>query len=275
MGNSIESIKNVLSFVHEDLLKNDDSGVMTGDISANLKLQALNQKLQKDISSMKAARQDAKYELIVSYYNPSSYKPLAHSLVRIAEDLFGFSLAIKREVRIMLEKKVKAHLAGYEKRSHCQATTTSYKQTAIPMVPIANSVVVTSRNKNDHMEDTLLSGDTLLQGREYKDIAKLQSSIQPALKTFLKTCILALNQIENDLIENRAISVKQTHNKAEAQSAPKINLVAALDAFKETEVQLQQGYKESNTVPSEDRFLVFTVIFTLVEFGKRAHPTAV
>lgn len=268
----MESIKSVLSFVHEDLLKNDDSGVMTGDVSASTKLQALNNKLQKDISNMKAARQDAKYEIIVSYYKPAYYKPLHRSLYILSQDLLGFSLAIKREVRIMLEKKVKAHLDGLRKRQEFgnQATAVSsgrhlVEKTPKPILPTTASAQLTIQN-NDQLQASVLSGDTLLQGREYKDIDRLQQSIQPSLKQFLNTCILTLDQIENELIEHKAITVDKKPQKTHSTS--KIDLNAALAEFKETELMLQQEYDQSGNVPTEDHFLVFTVIFTLVEFGK-------
>ncbi|KAL7312477.1 hypothetical protein PS15m_008232 [Mucor circinelloides] len=268
----MESIKSVLSFVHEDLLKNDDSGVMTGDVSASTKLQALNNKLQKDISNMKAARQDAKYEIIVSYYKPAYYKPLHRSLYILSQDLLGFSLAIKREVRIMLEKKVKAHLDGLRKRQEFgnQATAVSSSRHLVekaprPILPTTTSAQLTLQN-NDQLQASVLSGDTLLQGREYKDIDRLQQSIQPSLKQFLNTCILTLDQIENELIEHKAITVNKKPQKTHSTS--KIDLNAALTEFKETELMLQQEYDQSGNVPTEDHFLVFTVIFTLVEFGK-------
>lgn len=269
----MESMKNVLSFVHEDLLKNDDSGVMTGDVSASTKLQGLNNKLQKDIGNMKAARKDAKYEIIVSYYKPDYYKPLHRSLCVLSQDLLGFSLAIKREVRIMLEKKVKAHLDSLKRRQGYgdQATAVSsgrhqfVEKAPKPILPTTVSANLTILN-NDHLQASVLSGDTLLQGREYKDIDRLQQSIQPALKRFLNTCILTLDQIENELVEHKAITVKKKAQKIHSTS--KIDLNAALTEFKETELMLQQEYDQSSNVPTEDHFLVFTVIFTLVEFGK-------
>ncbi|CEP17259.1 hypothetical protein [Parasitella parasitica] len=278
IGNTIESMKDVLSFVHEDLLKNDDSGVMTGDVSASTKLQELNNKLQKDVSSMKAARQDAKYEIIVSYYKPSCYKPLHRSLYILSQNLLGFSLAIKREVRIMLEKKVKAHLDSRKKRQEygnqqaaattavSSSTQPSVGRPSKPILPTTASANLTIMN-NDQLQASVLSGDTLLQGREYKDIDRLQQSIQPALKRFLNTCILTLDQIENELLEHKAITVVK--KKAQKpHSTSKIDLEAALTEFKETELMLQQEYDQYSSVPTEDHFLVFTVIFTLVEFGK-------
>ncbi|KAL0135340.1 hypothetical protein V8B55DRAFT_1394102 [Mucor lusitanicus] len=272
IGNTMESMKSVLSFVHEDLLKNDDAGVMTGDVSASTKLQALNNKLQKDVSSMKAARQDAKYEIIVSYYKPAYYKPLHRSLYILSQDLLGFSLAIKREVRIMLEKKVKAHLDGLRKRHELanQATAVSSGRHLVekapkPILPTTASADL-SLQTNDQLQASVLSGDTLLQGREYKDIDRLQQSIQPSLKRFLNTCILTLDQIENELVEHKAMTVNKQPQKTHSTS--KIDLNAALTEFKETELVLQQEYDQSGNVPTEDHFLVFTVIFTLVEFGK-------
>ncbi|KAI9476589.1 MAG: aluminum activated malate transporter-domain-containing protein [Benjaminiella poitrasii] len=281
IGQAIKSIKGVLSFVHEDLLKNDDSGVMTGDITSSTKLQNLNNKLQKDIDGMKVARQDAKYEIVVSYYPPESYKPLTSLLSHLSQNLQGFSLAIKREVRIMLEKKVKAHLSRIRQRSTVDKDHENIKQArnsavsivkqyahSKPILPTTSSAALTIVN-NDTFQASVLSGDTLLQGREYKIIDRLQSSIQPALKRFLHTCIVSLEQIENQLVEHKAISVKRPdEGSGIVHSKSRIDLLAALNDFKETELLLQQEYEQPDSVPSEDHFLVFTVIFTLVEFGK-------
>lgn len=246
-------MKDVLSFVHEELLKNDTSGVLTGDVSASTKLQSLNNKLQKDIENMKAARKDAKYELIVSYYSPKSYKPLVCSISSLAENMLGFSLAIKREVRIMLEKKVKAHLDRSKRQQPETVVSATSRKIMTPQIA--------------DIQSSILSGDTLLSGREYKDIDRLQSYIQPSLKRFISTCILTLDQIERDLIQHNAISIK--HDKgSKTHSVSKINLVSALEEFKETEMAFQDEYDRTGNVPSEDHFLVFTVIFTMVQFGK-------
>lgn len=224
-----------MAFVHEVLLNNDEGGVMTTDVSASAKLQRLNNKLQADISHMRLARQEAKYELIVSYYSLISYKPLLQSLGLLADNLFGFSLAIKREVHILLEKRIKAHLNA------ARGETSSSHQT--------------------------LSGDTLLSGREYKEIDRLQSSIQPSLKKFIFTCITTLDQIETTLIEHKAITVKNKSNVTQ-QQLTKIDLHSAIKEFKETEMTFQNEYDTTGNVPSEEHFLVFTVIFTMVQFGK-------
>lgn len=266
-GNSLESIKQVLSFVHQDLLKNDDSGVMTGDVSASAKLQSLNNKLQKDIANLKATRQDVKYEMVVSYYPPSAYKPLLNSISSLANDLLGFSLAIKREVRIMLEKKVKAHLDNLMNQRNNQQKSTTTAATLINRqqpqltIPLLKPV--------DPNQASVLSGDTLLQGREYKDIDRLQSYIQPALKRFISTCISTLNQIESDLIQHKAITIKnKAQHTKEVHSSSKIDLKNALEEFKQVDVTFQNEYDEAGNMPTEDHFLVFTVIFTMVQFGK-------
>ncbi|KAI7901383.1 uncharacterized protein BX663DRAFT_514290 [Cokeromyces recurvatus] len=284
IGQTINSIKDVLSFVQEDLLKNDDSGVMAGDIASSTKLQNLNNKLQKDIAQMISARQDAKYEIIVSYYPPESYRPLVNSLNHLSENLQGFSLAIKREVRIMLEKKVNAHLNHlrkrsvimnddeYEKQTISTANHYYYHQLSKPILPTTttSSSSTTLPASQDLFQASILSGDTLvLQGREYKIIDRLQSTIQPALKRFLDACTITLEQIENQLVEHKAISMNtSTKNHLIHSSKTRIDLRAALNDFKETELLLQQEYDQSDSVPSEDHFLVFTVIFTLIEFGK-------
>ncbi|KAI7869836.1 uncharacterized protein EV154DRAFT_530426 [Mucor mucedo] len=244
-GSSIESMKDVLSFVHEELLKNDNSGVITNDVTASTKLQTLTNKLQKDIGNMKSARKEAKYELIVSYYTPKSYKPLLHSISSLAENLFGFSLAIKREV--------KAHLDKLKNQQMDTVITASGRQTMSPLLT--------------EVQSSILSGDTLLGGREYKNIDRLQSSIQPSLKRFISTCILTLDQIEKDLIAHKAISIK--HDKgSKTHSISKINLVSALEEFKETETTFQDEYDRAGHLPSEEHFLIFTVIFTMVQFGQ-------
>ncbi|KAI8084098.1 aluminum activated malate transporter-domain-containing protein [Gilbertella persicaria] len=278
LGNSIESIKQVLSFVHQDLLKNDESNVITGDISASTKLQNLNNKLQKDIASMKEAKKDAKYEIVVSYYAPEHYKPLAASIVQLSHNLLGFSLSIKREVRIMLEKKVKAHLQNLSKPSMS-------KEDEHEMYDVAFSTAVSSASKtqripqtvlpttaalyHDHMlHASVLSGDTLLHGREYKDIDRLQSCIQPSVKRFISVCIDALHQIEQELVQNKAITVQKEKAQKTTNHTRPVDLSSALQEFKQTEILLKQEYDRTDISPTEDHFLVYTVIYTLVEFGK-------
>ncbi|OBZ87882.1 hypothetical protein A0J61_04069 [Choanephora cucurbitarum] len=272
LGNSIQSIKGVLSFVHQDLLKNDDSNLITGDISANTRLQNLNNKLQKDIASMREARKDAKYEIVISYYAPRSYKPLCQSLSAISHNLLGFSLAIKREVRIMLEKRVESHLRKNNRVS--MENKSDYAcSTALLSTQSSGLTSATNVNQSNSSVGGTWHGDTLLHGREYKSIDRLQSMIQPSLKVFLSVCIEALDRIESELMDHKAITTgKKPVNKKRVEGENlnyvPIDLKQALQEFKKTEILIKQEYDIKDTTPSEDHCLIFTIIYTLVEFGK-------
>ncbi|KAI8353382.1 aluminum activated malate transporter-domain-containing protein [Blakeslea trispora] len=270
LGNSIQSIKTVLSFVHKDLLKNDDSNLITGDIPASTKLQNLNNKLQKDIASMREARKDAKYEIVISYYAPKYYKPLSQSLSALSHHLLGFSLAIKREVRIMAEKKVEAHLRNNSNnRSPAENNPDVACSTTLSSSQSSGFTSATNVNQSSLSIPGTWHGDTLLQGREYKSIGRLQSIIQPSLKIFLSACIEVLDQIEHELIDNKAITVSNRPVQTRSNhSRATTDLSKALQDFKKTEILIKQEYDVQDTAPSEDHCLIFTIIYTLVEFGK-------
>ncbi|KAI8146438.1 hypothetical protein BJV82DRAFT_643173 [Fennellomyces sp. T-0311] len=72
-------------------------------------------KLKIATDAMQKAQREAKYEIVISNYRPAWYKPLTHSMERLANHIYGMSLALERAQRIMVRHQVQHELYDSER----------------------------------------------------------------------------------------------------------------------------------------------------------------
>ncbi|KAG0167034.1 hypothetical protein DFQ28_005672 [Apophysomyces sp. BC1034] len=243
LGETIQSIRNVVLFVHNDLLQGDNGGNgIAGDVSTSNHLHNLNKSLQNNVAKLCKARSEAKYEIVVSHYAPRNphHKVIVKSLDNLSKSMMGFSLAIEREVHVVLAQRIAESTHQYNISDEMAA--------GIPPSAISSVHRV-----------------------EYKHITRLQSSVQVQMKHFLAACAQSLNRIQVRLADNYAIPVIQelhTNQTSPADMTGEIHLPKALDDLKETYLILQAEYLQRKSMPMEEHFLVYTILYTLAEFGK-------
>ncbi|KAF7730274.1 hypothetical protein EC973_002517 [Apophysomyces ossiformis] len=243
LGETIRSMRNMVLLVRNELLQEDaNSNTILGDLSTSNRLNALNKDLQDNVVKLRKAGSEAKYEIVVAHYSPRSphRKAIVNLLDNLAKSMMGFSLAIEREIRIVLAQRM--------------AESTNQ--------PIASEELA------GHVPMTAVSS---VHRVEYKHITRLQSSVQTQIRHFLAACVHALNQIEVKLSDKHVISAlgePQASQTSPADYTHTVHLSDALDNLKSSYLILQEEYRQRKSTPMEEHFLVYTILYTLTEFGK-------
>lgn len=288
------AFRGVLEYVEHDMLREDASESIASSTSKADRLKQLNDKLQATIDLMKKAQQEAKYEIVLSHYAPPWYKPIVRSLDRMAAHMFGLALTVQRANKIILEQRLDAQLGPRSKQK------AKYMQ--------HENDILEYERMNIHEENMTIERGThvpvispapSLHRLEYKHISRLQASIQPAMKHFIQCCTDSLNDIQEKLASHKAIPRQFRQQKKHDGSSQSSNLSAStirdnastrtVDASGDMEpkagnlaevslteslVMLQSNADETFraeyelTAPSEDHFLVYTLLYTLIAFGK-------
>lgn len=266
-GSALTSIQNVLEFIDSDIFQQDNLAFT--DLSASKKLRQNIQSLDADISKMQSSRTEAKYEIVVSHYCPIWYKQFAHTMSGLSRNLYGFSLAVEREGQIMLNQKIQAQLNLH--RYHDDANAEQRHQQSLRL----------RKQQFDH-GDTLMSqgsgyiavGTDKVEGGgtvsriEYKLISHLQSSIQPEIKQFIAICVSFMRAIRHRLAENDAIPSNHSLSGKEEICHSK-DLAKAMQSLQEAKIILQKQYEDRRAQPTEDHYLIYTLLFSLTQFGKK------
>ncbi|KAL0081889.1 Fusaric acid resistance protein-like-domain-containing protein [Phycomyces blakesleeanus] len=262
------SINQILDFVHTDMLKNDDTGIMAGDLELARKLSTMSSKLQAEMTKMNKAWSEAKYEVVVSHFYPRWYKETVHSVEALCQNMLGFSLAIEKEARIMLDIKISRQLEesyrGIDDEKIAEYNTLRQRQ------PGVNNLNAYST----HMTNSLSASHPI----KYLHIIHLQNLIQPELKQFLRACKNIMEDIRVKMAERKAIPGYRTQSKnsLSARTSPEFlqgtesvcSLDKALGDIKATYILLHREFKDRSMTPMEEHYLVYTIVFTLIEFGK-------
>lgn len=222
------------------------------DLSVSKKLNQIIQKLDGDIAKMQTSRKEAKYEIVISHYCPTWYKSLARIMEGLSKNLYGFSLAVEREGKII----------------SCQQ-----EQASTGMQIFENQDITQIRKESDMVAMvTSKKVDGTTSRIEYKLISRLQSSVQPEIKVFIQICISVIRCILRRLQDNDAIPKGkiQTHICTHrTQHTHQHDLNAALESLRQAKIILQKEYEERRAEPQEDHFLIYTVIFSLSQFGEK------
>ncbi|KAI9482971.1 MAG: hypothetical protein EXX96DRAFT_518941 [Benjaminiella poitrasii] len=257
-GDAFTSIQDALEYANTHLFndENDTNNNIKafGDPSIAKQLRQNIKKLDVDISQIKRAKNEAKYEVVISYYCPTWYKPIASIMEGLSRNFFGFMLAYERESQIMTQQKIGDQLLS----SRCKSS--EYCQNSIRM----------------RQEDTDTRDAAKLDYRgisvlriEYKLISHLQSSIQPEMKNFFQTSLEYTKAIRNRLEENQAIRPRKASIKGSYVCRRK-ELQDVIKSLQEAKIILQKEYEEShNPKVSEDHYLIYTVLFSLIQIGEK------
>ncbi|KAI8640155.1 Fusaric acid resistance protein-like-domain-containing protein [Parasitella parasitica] len=263
-GSALASVQNVLESISSDIFQQENLAFT--DLSASKKLRQHIQTLDADISKMQSSRTEAKYEIIVSRYCPTWYKEFAQTMSGLSRNLYGFSLAVEREGQIMLNQKIQAQLDSYRHSGNAEQQQQSLRL---------------RRQQFEH-GDTLMSqgsgyiavGTDKIEGGgtvsriEYKLISRLQSSIQPEIKQFVAICMSFMRAIRHRLAENDAIP--PIHKLSEKEGiCHSRDLTKAMESLQEAKIILQKQYEDRRAQPTEDHYLIYTLLFSLIQFGKK------
>ncbi|KAI8875345.1 hypothetical protein K501DRAFT_233819 [Backusella circina FSU 941] len=249
-GNALASIQDVLDFTRDEILQNN------GDLSVTRRLRQLIEKLDNDTSKMQVARKEAKYELVISHYNPRYYKSFANTMSGLSRNLYGFALAIEREAQILLAQKVESQLTRHRTQQSQQ---------------------LRMRNQQIEEGDTLmtqgsgyigLAKGTMTTRIEYKVISRLHSSVKPEIIHFIEKCGLALASTRARLEKNKAIPHSKTPMTTTDEPVQEM-MEQARASLREARLSLQREYEERRAEPTEDHYLIYTVLFSLSRFGEK------
>ncbi|KAI8370645.1 uncharacterized protein BYT42DRAFT_502361 [Radiomyces spectabilis] len=236
LGHAIASVRNVLTFIQDNILKSDQSIPFADDIEVAGQLRQMNDQLQADINQMKKAIKEAKYEIVISRYSPRSHRQIAKSLDALSRNMLGFSLAFAREVEIMLRLKsqtiIEKKPSLYDERPH-----------SLPL-------------------------DNGYHPAQYKQLARLQSAVQPDMYRFIQVCNYAVSGIEARLADHKAIPASGTGGPTNDKESQEESLSEALEHLRSAELILEQEYEERRSSPVQDHFLVYSIVFSLIEFGR-------
>jgi hypothetical protein len=205
---------------------------------------------------MQVARKEAKYEIVISHYNPRYYKSFANTMSGLSRNLYGFALAIEREAQILLAQKVENQLTRHRTQHNQQ---------------------LRMRNQQIEEGDTLmtqgsgyigLAKGSLTTRIEYKVISRLHSSVKPEIINFIEKCALALACTRTRLEENKAIPHSSSPLTTNDQPIQEM-MEQAKASLREARLSLQREYEERRAEPTEDHYLIYTVLFSLSRFGEK------
>jgi hypothetical protein len=208
---------------------------------------------------MQTSRKEAKYEIVISHYNPVWFKSFAETMEGLSRNLYGFSLAVEREGQVIERQKItdahKVEQTGAEETVRLRRTEATNEMREAEFLTMATS---TKMKKNGTVSKI-----------EYKLISRLQSSVQPEMKKFIQICTNVIRCIRHRLQESGAIpAVNPCQHTCSKQSHQRV-LNEAMETLKQAKIILQREYEERRSVPTEDHFLIYTVLFSLTQFGKK------
>lgn len=219
---------------------------------------------------MQSSRTEAKYEIVVSHYCPTWYKQFAKTMSGLSRNLYGFSMAVGREGEIMLHQKIQAQL-NLHRHNHRDEFAEQQHQQSLRL-----------RKQQFEHGDTMMSqgsgyiamGTDKLEGGgtvsriEYKLISHLHSSIQPEIKQFIAICISFMKSIRHKLAENSAIPMHQRPSGSDQVCHIK-DLARAMQSLQDAKIILQKQNEDRRAQPTEDHYLIYTLLFSLTQFGKK------
>ncbi|KAI8387410.1 aluminum activated malate transporter-domain-containing protein [Blakeslea trispora] len=269
-ANALASISAVLDCIDAQIFRDND--VPFSDLSASKKLRQTIQKLDGDISKMQKSRKDAKYEIVISHYCPLWYNSLAHTLDGMLQNLYGLSLAVEREAQIVISQKLGTQLNQQRKPNSVDPLQRDKREFVFDNADVlmrqGSGYIPMDIDETDKRSDSNVT-DTIgtLTGLEYRFISQLNSSIQPEIKQFVNISAHAMKCIRQRLEKHHAI-----HSKVQCVAQGMLNernLQSALLKLDNAKMILQKGFEEHHSEPREDHYLIFTVLFSLTQFGKK------
>ncbi|ORX56191.1 hypothetical protein DM01DRAFT_1334689 [Hesseltinella vesiculosa] len=257
LAKAIGSIMQVLTFVQQDVFTTTD-GVITKDASITKHLIDLNKQLETDISMMRIARAEAKYEVVVAYYSPAWYKPLTMSLDTLSKHLFGLSLAVTHEAQTM-RKSPHADDQGRAEK----ATSTALEQKSAP----GNTKdMLYQRYEGLHRQQYSLSNDPDYDSRT---TYRLQSMIQPPMMRLLTDCHGVLTGMQDIMITYHVIPCPDDHVIQTYPGCPeewRDRLTQDVKALQATWLQVQANEYNKGDI-NEPHLVIHSLLFHLHSFA--------
>lgn len=213
---------------------------LTNDVSVSRELQRLNDALQASIDKMRKAQKEAKYEIVVSRYSPLWYKPVVRSLDKLAKHMLGISLAVERVNRIMIESRISSQLANSGSSSAYQSHTHGLRH----------------RHQDTMEHKRLDTPSSSVHRAEYKNLSRLQSSLEPIMQRFMKACTATLQMLEKELASGKAIPKlpddgKSSQPQQQQQQQQNTALSAASLASEQTIASGPAGKQEADVNATE------------------------
>lgn len=248
-------MKNVLELIDVEILK--ECEVSFSDLAASTKLRQVIQTLDNDISKMQSSRKEAKYEIVISYYCPTWYKPIAKTMEGLSKNLYGFSLAVEREGRVIAYQQ-QQQVPKQEQILRFRKQQNEIRQTQI--LTESDIIALATENKVEGAKSRI----------QYTMISRLQSSVQPEIKTFVQICTAIIRCICHRLHSNDVIpKALGSENDTCTHHTHDHDLLEAMESLKKAKIILQKEYEERRSEPQEDHFLIYTVLFSLTQFGEK------
>lgn len=221
LGKSLTALRNVLEFMMEN-----DTAVTTSE-----HLKGLVGSLQGAVDGFRKAQREAKYEVAIARYPPLAYKPIAHTLDRLSDHMYGMQLALERTSQVMLN----------------------------PPASFSNNEAISDMEEDEEL--------TVVTKLEFKHLTRVHDAIQPAMRTFMGHCVDMLSRIQNSLASNRAIPKYMSVQKAGAEIQEQVAVQDALETLQE-HCDLAMQYEYRHTRPAEEHFLVYSIMDNLAECGQ-------
>lgn len=261
----------MLKVIECQVLKECDD-VVYNDLKASKSLRRSIQTLDGNIAKMQTARKEAKYEIIVSHYCPAWYKSISQTLEGLSRNLYGYYLSVEREGQVFLCQTNIDQQRDSEDTSKEEEQIVRFRQDQLKrnqdaeIGKEADIIKLATSNKI-----AAANGKTVTK-IEYNFINKLQSSVQPEIRNFIQICTKVILCIRHRLQDNDAIP-KAEKSATMPASCPdhthQLDLSEAMASLDRAKTNLQQEYESRRAVPTEDHFLIYTVIFSLIQFGKK------
>jgi hypothetical protein len=252
----------------EEHSENNSSGITT---TKKAKI-----KLHGDMSSLRKAASEAKYELVVSHYSASWFKSTTNSLEKIASILASTTLALESERKVILASKLATQLG---------AARSNARQLGVPAMILTIDSDDSLREQHLRRRRSVASRDQLthtnspystVQRIDYKLLPVIQQSISPHINAFLLVCCRCFCAIQYRMTKNKVFEshaelmdhVDEDQYLASCSSNDLHDLMwSAVNEFKSMEATIQDGIDRHNTHPREEHYLVYTLVFNLLECG--------
>ncbi|KAI7907703.1 uncharacterized protein BX663DRAFT_491781 [Cokeromyces recurvatus] len=276
-GKAFISVQNVLEYLNTHVFSEECYAFEDRSVTKQLR-QNINQ-LDADISRMKRAKNEAKYEIVLSYYCPTWYKPIANKMEDLSRHFFGLMLAFERESQIITQQRIDSQsLLVSSNRTH---ENSEYCQRLIRMRQDNNEMDGSGVDQgssylsmDDNTTNKLNQGEASISRVEYKLISHLQSSIQPEMKKFFQTSLDYIKAIRCHLEKEDAIQQpiqnKSTTHKDQSYNCRHKELECIIQSLQEAKIILQNEYeKGQNPKVTEDHYLIYTVLFSLSQIGEK------
>jgi hypothetical protein len=250
---------------------------MENSISNSTAMKDAKDKLQGDMRRLKTATSEAKYELVVSHYSATWYKSTTDSLERIASILVSTTLAVEQEKKVIHMSKI---------ASQFDAARSDEKQVSAEVPVMVETTGSEDPQNEQHLErcatesrEYLLPAKTpysSVQRINYKLLPIVQQSVSPHVNTFLSVCCRCFCALQYRMSKNKVFSshlefmedMEEDKYLASCSSNELHDLMlTAVDELKKLEFTLQRSVERYKGHPKEEHYLVYTLVFTLMECG--------